>query len=105
LLFQGANTEMIVLTEDEKNELANLLSVIHLIQYQKNDEIKKNNNKVEERQKTFKRNPFYVFPERRSNDKNILALTELSLFFGPENQLRWQTVLTTFDVWEAVKDV
>jgi len=99
-LFEGLNLEMIFLPEEDKRELANLLSVVHLIQFQKWEELK--SQKLI--QKTFKRNPFYVFPERRSGDKNILALTEVEIFFRNELRPKWQTVLTAFKVWDAVKN-
>jgi len=103
-LFEGVHPEKLFLQEEEKNELANLLSVVHLIQYQKGEELKKSNNKRFGWEKTFKRNPFYVFPERRSGDKNIFALTEVEIFFSNDLRPRFQTVLTAFRLWDTVKN-
>jgi len=103
-LFEGIHPEKLFLQEEEKNELANLLSVVHLIQYQKGEELKKSNNKRFGWEKTFKRNPFYVFPERRSGDKNIFALTEVEIFFSNDLRPRFQTVLTAFRLWDTVKN-
>jgi len=103
-LFEGVHPEKLFLQEEEKNELANLLSVIHLIQYQKGEDVKKTKKGILW-EKTFKRNPFYVLPERRNGDKNILALTEVDIFFNSEVHPKLQTVLTAFRVWDAVKNL
>ncbi len=78
--------------------------MVHLIQYQKGEELKKSNKRVGW-EKTFKRNPFYVLPERRSGDKNILALTEVDIFFNSEARPRLQTVLTAFRLWDTVRNL
>jgi hypothetical protein len=103
-LFEGVKPENILLNEEEKHELANLLSVIHLIQYQKGDEIKTSSNKRKGWEKTFKRNPFLVFPERRSGDKNILSLTEIEIFFNKDTRPKLQTVLLAFELWKTLKE-
>ena len=99
-LFEGVKPEKLFLTEEEKIELANLLSVIHLIQYQKAEDTDK---KKKEWEKTFKRSPFLVFPERRSGDKNILSLTEVEIFFNQRVRPKLQIALLAFDIWKNLK--
>ena len=46
-----------------------------------------------------------IRPERKSGGKNILALTEVDIFFSSEARPRLQTVLTAFRLWDAVRNL
>lgn len=94
-VFGGLKPEKVFITEEERMEIINLLGAIHLIQYQKWSK---------DEEKTFKRNPFYVFPVRRSGDKNVYTLTEFELFFNSTGKPKLQTVLSSFVMQSSLWD-
>ena len=86
-------SDRLQLSEKDKKELVSLLGAIHLIRYEKYEE--ENKQQV----KTLKRSPAYVYPERRSGDKNIFALTRLEL--GKETY--WESLLSAYEVVKALQ--